>query len=68
MLADDAVPVGGVLGVKDGFDVLGNILFCIFPIHDKVDLLLELALHLFVHLADDIVDYSIRTHRRYSLL
>ena len=62
MLPDDTVPIWRVLLVKDGLHVLGNVLFCVLLVHDRVDLLLELGLHLFAHLADDVVDYSVSAH------
>ena len=62
MLAYDTVPIWRVLRVEDGLDVLSDVLLCVFSIHDVVDLFLELALHLFVHLADDIVNHSVCAH------
>ena len=62
MLPDDTVPIWRVLLVKDGLHVLGNVLLCVLLVHDRVHFLLELGLHLFAHLADDVVDYSVSAH------
>ena len=67
MLADDTVPIWCILGVEDCLDMLRDILLCVLSVHDVVDLFLELALHLFVHLADDIVNDSIRAHLKVLL-
>lgn len=62
MLANNTVPIGRILRVKDGLDMLCNVLLRVFLIHDEVNLLLELGFHLLVHLADDVVNNSICGH------
>ena len=62
MFAHDTVPIRCILRVEDCLDMLGNILLCVFSVHDIIHLLLELALHFLVHLTDDIVDDSISAH------
>jgi hypothetical protein len=52
VLADDAVPVGRVLLVEEGLDELGNFLLGLLLIDGSVDLLLNIVLHVLVHLAD----------------
>ena len=57
-----AVPVGRVLLVEEAFDELGDLLLGILVVHDVVDLLLEVGLHLFAHLADDPLHSSFCSH------
>ena len=64
VLADNAVPVGRVLGVKECLHVLGDILLGLLGgvVHDQVDLLLEVLFHVLGHFADHVVDDSIGAH------
>ena len=62
VLSHNAVPIGRVLLVEESLDEFCNIFFCVLLVHDVVDLLLEVSLHFFVHLADDPRDSSLCSH------
>lgn len=66
VFAHDAVPIWRILLVKEAFDIFGNVLLRVDFVHNGVHLLLKVGLHLFGHLADHILNVSLRA--RHSTL
>ena len=62
VLAHYAVPVGGILLVKECLYEFCDLFLRLFGVHDLVDLLFEVSLHFFAHFADFPLDSSLGSH------